>query len=173
MAWTVDKKRTFKREVKDPETGEVAEVELRKFTEGDSQDREGLSISMRLERRRKGRKARKASKGSETDVDYTPGRVRLFEIERGLVSWSIPLPLNIMSIKSLDPAVAKQIHDHIVDLNPFFFDEEEELEDELDEDEEAGEVHSLSAVPASEEDDYPTSEEYGEYEGPKENAGTN
>lgn len=164
MAWTVDKKRTYRREVRDAETGEVAEVELRKFTEGDFQDRDGLSISMRLEQRRKGRKARKGQ--PETDVDYTPGRVRLFEMERALVSWSIPLPLNIISIKSLDPAVAKQIHEHIQDLNPFFFESGEEE----DEDEDEGEVHPLSAAPSSEPEQ--DGEEYGEYGGPKESAQT-
>lgn len=141
----VDRRKVYRVEVEsapDPETGEStsAWVDLRKFNEGDIQDRNDIATQIRTEARRqqpqlkghlkkggKGRKRRGQQATEEASMQYALGALRGFDLVRSIVDWNLvddedrrvpPTPDNI---RALDPFSAGQIHDEIALLNPSIF----------------------------------------------------
>ena len=98
-------------------TGDTATVDLRRFTEGDRMDRENVLMESRT---KKGAR--------DQSVSYKIGLLRLFDLKRAIVSWSLPFPVSDSVLRDLEPAVASQLHDAIRELNPFIFDDGEEIE---------------------------------------------
>lgn len=147
----VDRRKVFRIEIdspKDPETGEVttAWVDLRKFTEGDIQDRNDVATQIRAEARQEqrrqmqgylrkgGKKRRRRGQPAteEASMQYALGQLRGFDLVRSIVDWNLvddegrrvpPTPDNI---RSLDPYSATQIHNEIAILNPSVFPGQDE-----------------------------------------------
>lgn len=179
MALFVDKKRTYVRTVTDPEDKETYTVTLKKMSEGDFQQRQDLATKVRLAERKKGRKGRKGKRSSGgSAMEYAMGQIRLFDLSRSIVDWSFTdetgekVPPSETFIGMLDPGIAEQIHDHVEELNPFIFRDEEDDgdEEEDDGDEDGDDARSLRAVASL--GDSPGEQEFGEGEGPTGSAAT-
>lgn len=147
----VDKRKVFRVEVEtapDPDTGDTSSswVDLKRFTEGDIQDRNDIATQIRTEQRREegrklkghlkkgGRKRRRGQPTEQASMQYALGALRGFDLVRSIVDWGLtddderrvpPVPENI---RSLDPFTAQQIHDEIAYLNPSVFPQGNEEE---------------------------------------------
>lgn len=168
----------YTREVKDPDTGEIYHVKLRKFDEGYREQRSDMLMNTREDTRKKikalpGGKRKRRQR--EQITEYNLGSVRLSDLEFSIKDWDFvdengdPVPVSIGNIKGLDTLTADRIWDHIEELQPHIFNPEDEEEEEVeyedaDEDEEAAASNGHAVTVTSE----PLS--FGHDEGPKESA---
>lgn len=160
----------YLREIKDPDTGDVYHVKLRKMDEGYRQQRSDLLMKTREDTQRKlkvlpgGKRKRR-----EQITEYNLGTVRLSDLRYSIKEWDFKdedgnlVPVGIDAIKKLDATVADKIWDHIEELNPTVFS----ADDEDEEDEE--EYEDEDVAPAFEAD---AEQVYEDEEGPKDTAAT-
>jgi hypothetical protein len=164
----------YLREIKDPDTGDVYHIKLRKMDEGYRQQRSDLLMKTREDTQRKlkvlpgGKRKRR-----EQITEYNLGTVRLSDLVYSIKEWDFvdedgnQVPVTIENIKKLDAAVADLAWDHIEDLNPTVFstDEDEEDDEEYEDAEEEevnGSVDAEAFAPAS-----VVPGVFGEEDGPK------
>lgn len=148
----VDRRKVYRVEVEtspDPDTEEVTTswVDLKRFTEGDIQDRNDIATQIRTEQRRdskrkmqgykgKGGRRRRGQPGNdqEASMQYALGALRGFDLQRSIVDWGLTddqgvrVPPTPENIRALDPYTAGQIHDEIAYLNPSVFPQGDEDE---------------------------------------------
>jgi hypothetical protein len=86
---------TYKVPITDPESGEKAEVELRRFDAG---ARAVLEDTVRL------------TAGEDATAEVLLGTMRLITVEQAIVTWTLPVSPTKDSIRKLQPKVFDQIY---------------------------------------------------------------